>query len=176
MDNEHTRIRARIEVLLQEARNGVVEAKLHAQAVVYDYARRYDLPGVIEFYNALNFCQDGKKLDWDWVYAIDSDAVAHEYSFVDMPCLECCHRMLAAACYQHLPDPNYRLAYFAAAVDSAPDPNVAHDIEKAMKAFAWDDETWRDKAEAILYKLDVEATKPVIEEASTEDADTGHSK
>lgn len=172
MENEHTRIRTRLEVLLHEAKNGVAEAKLHAQAVVYAYARRYDLPGAVEFYNALNFCQDAGKLDWSWIYAMDSDMVAHEYLFVDIPCLECCHRMLAAACYQHNPDPNYRLAYFAAAVDSAPDPNIAHDIEQAMKAFAWDDGTWLDKAEAVLFKLDDEVTKPLVEETLHEEETT----
>ena len=176
MENEHTKIRTRLEVLLHEAKNGVVEAKLHAQAVVYAYARKYDLPGAVEFYNALNFCQDAGKLDWGWIYAMDSDMVAHEYTFVDMPCLECCHRMLAAACYQHYAARNYTMAFFAAAVDSAPDPNIAHDIQQAMKAFEHEDKTWRDKAEAILFKLDMEVTKPLVEETAPEEETEGSSK
>jgi hypothetical protein len=172
VENDCYKIRTRLNVLLHEAKNGVTEAKLHAQAVVYAYAREYDLPGAIEFYNALNFCQDATKLDWGWINAMDSDMVAHEYLFVDMPCLECCHRMLAAACYQHDPDPNRKLAYFAAAVDSAPDPNTAHDIKQAMKAFAWDDATWLDKAEAVLFKLDDEVMKPVVEETVPEEETT----
>lgn len=172
MEYESYKIRTRLTVLLHEAKNGVMEAKLHAQAVVYAYARRYDMPGAIEFYNALNFCQDEEKLDWSWIDAIDSDKVSHEYLFVDMPCLECCHRMLAAACYQHNPDPNYTRAYFAAAIDSAPDPNVAYDIQKAMKLFDQQNDSWKDVAEDILFKLDDEVTKPGVGEKLHEEETT----
>lgn len=160
-------VRNKIRVLLKEARMGSREAKIHAQLVVQTYMMDYELPGGIEFYNALNFCLDPEKLDWGWLSPLDKtgdNGVKTTPTPFDK-CSECCHRMLVSALYGCRSDIELRDVYLSLAADRCPDWSSEEYIRRCIGKEGDDMDLGLER---ILYEIDAELTKPEVNETETE--------
>ena len=152
-------VKERFLILEGEMFLGVSDAKFHLQALAYQYGTAYGKPEAITFYNALNF-PDGDP-DFGWIDKLPDGAGLRNIT-CDMPCNECAHRMLVAACY--LKNTNEKTAaYLTTACETLEDPALKDRIRSVVDKLVESEEFLMPLAEEVLYAVDAELSTIVSE-------------